>query len=529
MLMIKTKVLFNDEARAKLLKGVSVIADAVTSTLGARGRNVAIARGTLHKEEIFIYDRTVIHDGVTVAKSIELDDETENMGVSLMKQAAQKQVDTVGDGTTVTILLASEIIKQSDRLIASGINPMMLRSGLESGCRKIVKALSDQAKPITTLEEKIQVATISAEERDLGEVIAHTIEKIGLEGIVTVEQSKSDETYVTHQVGMQIDRGYMSPYFVTDPEDMSATVENTKVLVTDIPLDDPANLVPLLQRMVKENKVITVIAPSFTDPVLALFISNRQSGQLFPLLVPAPMAGVKQHEYLSDIALLVGAKLVSSVTGDAIDQVEVADLGNAKRITATKDATLIVGGAGAQGKVKERIDSLRRQIPKTEGEYDRVKLQERLAKLQNGVAVLHVGGQTEIEMKERKERAEDAVHALEAAISNGIVPGGETIFDKVLSVLDDNNQGEGILKRALLAPFNKLLSNAGLDAGKYRTLLEYSEVKNAGVDVTDSQIKDMIECGIIDPVLVPQNAVKNAVSVAVQIITTGTVIVPITK
>ncbi len=506
---------FNQTAQEKLVRGIDILHDAVSSTLGPQGQNVMIDNG---------YEVVVIHDGVKVARAIELEDAEENAGVRVLRQAANKQVQEVGDGTTAVVILGAAIIKECLKITATGVNPMSLRRGLEEGSEMLLKQLDTIAIPVKTLAQKIQVATVSAEDKRLGKIIGETVEKMGVDGVITVEESKGADTYVEYQEGMQFDGGYISPYFVTNPDRMEATSEDCFILITDQAIVNWPDLLPLLERVLKITKNLVVIAPDVTDSALASFIVNKVQGNLNVVCVKAPLFGEKQKEFLQDIAIMTGGTLISEATGQHFDTIEIKQLGRAARVTAVKDATMIVGGQGSKEEIKDRINAIQSQLDRAEGsDFEQVKLKERIAKLSGGVAVLKVGGETEVEMKERFERADDAVHATQAAVSEGIVPGGETAYfqaRKILNGTDEKDLGYNILYKALERPFHILLKNAGMDAARFDTSLKGNE----GVDVIDGQVKDMIKSGIIDPVRIPKSAIKNAVSVAIQIMTTNVLI-----
>lgn len=513
---MSNNILIGNEAKLKLLKGVETLYEAVSTTLGPRGRNVAIDYEFEHK---------VIHDGVTVARSIQPKDKTEFLGVKIVAEAAKKQVDVVGDGTTVVIILARNLITEAQKIIATGVNPMSLRKVLEEDAQKAIKYLDTLSTPVDTLQKAIHIATISAEDPSLGKMIAETIWKTGTEGVVTVEESKGSDTYVEHQEGLQLDRGYASPYFITDPFRMDSTIENGYVLVTDQPLSDFTELVPFFDtEFLPHSKFITIIAPDFTGDVLPSLILNKQQGKFMALCVRVSMSGDNRSSVLNDIAALTGATLISKDTGLSIRDLKFSHLGKADRVVATKDATVISGGQGDKKVIDERIASIRTQLDdETIGDYDKSKLRERLAKLQGGVAVIKVGGHTEVEMKERKERAIDAVEATKAAMTAGIVPGGEVIYLKLRDQVDSL-----LFKKALESPFYKLIENAGIPLDSIFTDKNWGK-NNYGVDVIDGKVKDLLKSGIIDPVLVAKNAIQNAVSVAVSVITTDISITPEVK
>lgn len=517
------KIAYGKTAKEKLLSGAQVLADAVGSTLGPKGQNVLIDRG---------YDVIVVHDGVTVAQSIDLKDPEENAGVKVLRQAANKQVDEVGDGTTVVTILGNEIFKAIYRQTTAGVSAMQLRREIEDAAKRVVNEIDKIAKPVKTREQVIQVATISSADTQLGELIGDIVHKVGSDGVITVDESKGNDTYIEHQPGMQFDAGYASQYFITDPKRMEATVENAHVFVTDQTItsifelknfiesiSDPTN--PAQNPPIIRNLVF--IAPEFGEQVLGALAANKLNGILNVSAIKLGGTAPAQKEFLQDICILTGAKLVSKETGTLLTEATKDILGLADRITSTKDATLIVGGKGDPAIVSERVTSLKAQLARAEGtQFEIEKLRERIAKLTGGVAVVKVGGPTEVDMKERKERAIDAVAATQAAVEQGIVAGGETVYLRARKVLGTSG-GEGIVKEALLTPFQKLLTNADIDPGEALAELKltHNDAKEYGVDVMDGTIKNLIEAGILDPVKVSKCAIRNGVSVGIQLATSG--------
>lgn len=519
---IKTKILEGHEARLALQKGINKMADAVGSTLSPRGQNVGIAKQVPSGE---IYERIILHDGVSVARAIELENEFENFGAQILKQAAQKQVDAVGDGTTVVMILAQAIINECMSLIGSGINPMSLRQGLEEAKKKLIQELETLATPIRGIKDMRYIASISAQDKELGHLIADTLDKVGKDGVITVEESKGPETVMELQEGMQIDKGYAHPWLVTNPERMEAVLENAYFLITDLPITTLAPLAKFFESFVKQSKMLVVISPDISGEALPLFIQNKLEGKLMTLCIQAPSFGEDQKAILQDIAILTGGKYISSDAGYKLEDITPDDLGFAEYITSTKDETIIVGGRGEKEEIKRRAESLRTQLLSLDSEFEEERLRARLGKLTNGVAVIRVGGQTEIEMKERRERVIDAVAATRAAMIKGIVPGGEVVYLHIRKILDKTILTDKILYEALYAPFKKLLTNADLSEVEIALSLQ-GKTKNYGVDVTDGKTKDMIRAQIVDPVLVGINAIENSISVAIQLITTNTLIVP---
>lgn len=524
--MVKSKIISGDEAREKLVKGVDMVADVVGSSLGPKGMNTAIAKFIPNTGEI--YQRIVVHDGVTIANSIDLEDEFENMGAQLVKQAAQKQVDVVGDGTTVVTILGQAIIHECLPIIAAGTNPMSLREGLEQGVEQLTSELEKLATPLNGIEDMEYVASISAEDKELGKLVAETLDKVGKDGVVTVEESKGPFTTVEYQEGMQLDKGFLHPWFVTNPNRMEAVLENAYFLITDLPITNFAPFAKFFEQFVKQSKMLVVISPDISGEALPLFIQNKMEGKLFSLCIQAPSFGEDQKNILQDIAVLTGAKYLSGDAGYKLEDITVEDLGFAEYISATKDTTVIVGGKGTQDQIDQRVESIKTQLEETDGEFDKERMKARIGKLTSGVAVIRVGGQTEVEMKERRERVIDAVAATKAAMDKGIVAGGEIIYLHIRKKLQEYlyvSITDKILYKALYAPFLKLITNAGLSEVDAALALMDKDEK-WGIDVMDGQAKDMVEARIVDPVLVSINALKNALSVAVQILTTKNSIIP---
>lgn len=510
------KVSSGQEAKEKLLIGAQKLTDAVSSTLGPKGQNVLIDRG---------YDVIVVHDGVTVAQNMELPDAQEQAGLRILRQAANRQVEIVGDGTTVTTILGNELFKSIYKQTTAGVSAMKLRSEVEQASEVVIKELEKIAKPIKTREQIVQIATISAEDQELGALIGETVHKIGIDGVITVEESKGNDTYIEHQDGMLFDTGYASQYFITDAKRMEATVEEARVFVTDQAINNIFEIKTFIESLGNPPDIRTIvfIAKEFGEQVLGTLALNKQNGILNATAIKLGSDTPAQKEFLEDICVLTGATLISKDKGILLADATAAQLGYAKRITSTKDATLIVGGGGSKEVISERVEALKAQFDRHEGtNFEVEKLRERIAKLTTGVAVVKVGGHTEVEMKERKERAIDAVAATQAAVEQGIVAGGETAYLRIRRVLG-NSGGEGILKEALLKPFKKLLENADIDAGEIISELKYKydDAKDFGMDVNDGKIKNLIEAGIIDPVKIPKSAIRNAVSVGIQLATTG--------
>lgn len=512
------ELLFVEDVRAKFTNGIRKAARTVGSTLGPRGTLVGIDLG---------YETWSIHDGVNVFRQIKLADKAEDYAVRVLREAANKQVDAVGDGTTQVTILAAAIYLEAQKLIATGVNPMGLRRDMEEAVQALGVDIAKIKRDIKTKEEKIQVATISCEEDALGDMIGALLHKLGLDAIITTETSNSDATYIEMQEGMQFDKGWASPYFITNPKRSEATVEKAAILLTDKTMYDIQDFVPMIEKLDKAAiRNLVFIAPEISGTFLHSMIQTKLSGGAQIIAIQAPYSGQRQKDFLEDLAVLTGATVISEDTGLQFPQIEPAHFGHAERVTATHDATLIVGGAGEEKQITQRIEQLREELTRQEGtEFEQEKLRERIGKLSQGVAVVYVGGQTDSEMKERKERAIDAIAATQAAIRGGIVAGGETVYLLLAERLALSTPGATIIKHALLAPFTKLLENAGLNPGRFID----SITEDAGVDVTTGELVDMFQKGIIDPAEVAENALKNALSVALQLMMTETLILPIDK
>ncbi|MCL5411271.1 MAG: chaperonin GroEL [Patescibacteria group bacterium] len=511
------QVIYSDEARVKLKTGVDKLANAVATTLGPKGRNVALDKKWGAPN--------VVHDGVTVAKEIELEDPFENMGAQLVKEASSKTNDVAGDGTTTATVLAQAIVNEGLRYITAGVNPMVLRGGIDKGVEAVVEELKKMAKKVKTKEEKAQVATISAADAQIGNMIAEAMEKIGDNGVITVEESKGLEMYVDYKEGMEFDKGYVSPYFVTNSEKMEASIEDPYILITDKKISAIADLLPLLEKLVQVSKNLVIIADEVEGEALATLVLNKIRGTFTVLAVKAPGFGDRRKEMLQDIAILTGANVISEETGRKLESATVEDLGRADRVTSDKDNTVIVGGKGTKKDIEARIHQIKVQIEKTTSDFDREKLQERLAKLAGGVAVINVGAATEIELKEKKERVNDAVQATKAAVEEGIVPGGgvalvrsRAVLEK-LNLTDEEKDAVTILKNALAQPLRKIAANAGADAGWVVKEVEKA-TGDMGYNVTTNKFESMVAAGVIDPVKVTRSALQNAASVATMILTT---------
>jgi len=527
------KVIYGADARNKLLSGVNQLADAVVTTLGPKGRNVALDKKWGAPN--------VIHDGVSVAKEIELPDPFENMGAQLVKEAASKTADIAGDGTTTATVLARSIVAEGLKMISAGANPMVMRRGLAKASDTIVEELKGLSKKIT-LNDAASVATISAADGDLGNLIAAALKKVGgKDGVVTVEEGKSLETFVDHKEGMQFDKGFASQYFATDTDKMVAEIESPYILITDKKVSAIADLLPFLEKFVKVSKNLVIIADDVDGEALATLVVNKLRGTFNVLVVKAPGFGDRRKEMLQDIAILTGGTVISEELGKKLDTVEVEDCGRADKVKADKENTSIIGGKGDKKAIEARVLQIKRQIEESTSEFDREKLQERLAKLSGGVAVINVGAASEVELKDKKERVIDAVAATKAALEEGIVPGGAVALlnisqhmnTKTLEkqeVSKDEIIGYEIVKKAIEEPFKMLMKNAGLNAGELIAKARTVSAKGFGFDVLKTESVataepiDMIKAGIIDPLKVVRSAVQNAVSVATMILTTEALI-----
>lgn len=515
-----SQVAFRDDAKDKLMAGVDLVCDVTSTTLGPRGNNVAIDKG---------YAITVLHDGVSAATSVKPKDPYTALGAKIVQEAAKKQRDAVGDGTTAVMVLTQSILKEAHKSAAAGVNTMSMRREIEEAAKKVVAEIENHSQPVKTLEQKIQVSTISAEDHDLGRLIAETVHKVGDQGIITVEESKAAETVVEVQEGMQIDKGYAHRLMMTEPERELAILEDAHILITDIPLMNMAEIASFLNEKVVPQKInkVLFISPEIGGDFLGVLIQSKMEGRFLGVAVRAPGVGSHQLDMLQDICALTGAKFISKDAGMNFEELDHTVLGHANKITVSKTTTIITEGAGLKEDVTRRIAAIKKQGEDPGlSEWDKQKLRERYGKLTNGIAVVKVGGETEVEMNERKERAIDAVAATQAAVHYGIVPGGEIVYLNAAKVIENETTlGAKILYNALHRPFAKLLENGGFNSGE--KLAEWKMQKPGyGFDVTDGTFKDMAKNGIIDPTLVPTSAIKTAVSVAIQILTTGAAIVP---
>ncbi len=514
---------YNASARNALKKGVDRLANAVKVTLGPRGRNVLLQKS--------FGAPTVTKDGVTVAKEIELRDHIENMGAQMVKEVASKTSDVAGDGTTTATVLAQSIFHQGLRNVAAGSNSMEIKRGLDQASRKVVEYLRDVSKELPGREEISQVGAISANnDREIGDLIADAMDKVGKDGVITVEEAKTLETSLELVEGMQFDRGYLSPYFVTNPDSMEAVLEEAYILIHDKKISGMKDLLPILEKISQMGKALLIIAEDVEGEALATLVVNKLRGTLKTAAVKAPGFGDRRKAMLEDIATLTGGTVVSEERGFKLENTTVEYLGQAKRITITKDDTTLVEGAGKKEDIKGRINQLKAQIEDTTSDYDREKLQERLAKLSGGVAVLNVGAATEVEMKEKKARVEDALHATRAAVEEGIIPGGGVTYLRAVKVLDDfelegdQQIGVTILRRALEEPVRQIAVNAGHEASIVVQKILESENTNFGFDAQEEEFCDLVKAGIIDPTKVARIALENAVSVAGLLLTTECVV-----
>lgn len=510
---------FGSEAREKMLQGVDILANAVKVTLGPKGRFVVM-------EKSFGAPRTT-KDGVSVAKEIELEDKFQNLGAQLLREVASKTNDVAGDGTTTATVLAQAIVREGMKSVSSGRNPMDLKRGIDKAVTEVVANLSASAKKVSDSSEIAQVGTISANgEESIGKMIADAMSKVGNEGVITVEEAKSAETELDVVEGMQFDRGYLSPYFVTNPDKMEAQLENPLILIFEKKLSSLQPMLPILEAVVQGGRPLLIIAEDVEGEALATLVVNKLRGGLKVVAVKAPGFGDRRKAMLEDIAILTGGQVVSEDLGIKLENVSLEMLGTAKKVTIRKDDTTIVDGAGEKSDIEARVAQIKRQIEETSSDYDREKLQERLAKLAGGVAVIRVGGMTEVEVKERKDRVDDALNATRAAVEEGIVPGGGTALlrasqnIKVVGINDDENAGIAIVKKALQAPIRQIVENAGVEGSIVVGKILENNSSSYGFNAQTEEYVDMVATGIIDPVKVVRTALQDAASVASLIITT---------
>jgi chaperonin GroEL len=520
-------IAYDEEARAHLKKGIDALADAVSTTLGPKGRNVALDKK--------FGAPTVTHDGVTVARDIELEDPFENMGAQLLKEAATKTEDVAGDGTTTATVLAQAIITEGLKNVAAGANPMQMKVGIDAAEKALSAAVKSLAVPVAGHDEIAQVASISAADKAIGDLIADVFDKTGKDGVITVEESKTMAFETDFVEGMQFDRGYISPYFVTDTTRMEAALDEPFLLITDKKISAIADIVPALEKVLQTGrKEMVIIAEDVDGEALATLVVNKLRGIINVLAVKAPGFGDRRKEMLRDIAILTGGQVISEEVGRKLDSVELSDLGRARRAVSSKDNTTIIEGKGDQASIDGRMKQIKAQIEETTSDYDREKLQERLAKLAGGVAIIKVGAGTETELKEKKHRVEDALAATRSALEEGIVPGGGVALLNVQKALDeiklegDAGTGVNIVRKALEVPLRKLAENAGLDGNvvleNVRRLQAESKSNTLGFNVMSGEYVDMIKAGIIDPAKVTRSAIENAASIGSMVLTTEAMI-----
>lgn len=515
------QILFNEEARRALGKGVDALADAVKVTLGPKGRNVVLDKK--------FGAPTITNDGVTIARDIELEDPFENMGAQLVREVATKTNDIAGDGTTTATLLAQAMIHEGMRNVAAGANPMVLKKGIETAVKTLVEEIKSVSKSVNSKSEIAQVATISSADAEIGNYIADAMEKVGKEGVITVEESKGMETSLSVVEGMQFDRGYISPYMVTDTDKMEAIMNDPYILITDKKISSINEILPILEQVVKMGKELVVIAEDLDGEALATIVVNKLRGTFKALAVKAPGFGDRRKAMLDDIAILTGGQVISEEVGRKLDSVTIEDLGRARQVHSSKENTTIVDGMGDKEAIAARVEMIKKQIADTTSDFDKEKLQERLAKLSGGVAVIEIGAATEVEMKDKKYRVEDALNATRAAVEEGIVAGGGTTFVDILPALDkleaegDVKTGINIVRRAIEEPVRQIANNAGLEGS-----VVVAEVKKAGVgigyDAANDKYVNMIEAGIVDPAKVTRSALQNAASIAAMVLTTETLV-----
>ncbi|MCC7107248.1 MAG: chaperonin GroEL [Chloroflexi bacterium] len=516
---------YNEESRRALKRGIDALADAVKITLGPKGRNVVLDKK--------FGPPTITNDGVTIAKEIELEDPFENMGAQLLKEAATKTNDVAGDGTTTATVLAQAIVNEGFRNVTAGANPLQVKRGVEKGVQMVVDELKSQSKTIQSKTEIAQVAAISAADQDIGTLIAEVMDKVGKDGVITVEESKTLKFETDYVEGMQFDRGYISAYFITDPQRMEAVLEEPYILITDKKVSAIADILPVLERFLQVSKNLLIISEDVDGEALGTLVVNKLRGTINVLAVKAPGFGDRRKAMLEDIAILTGGQVLTEEAGRKLDSATVQDLGRARRVTSNKDETTIIEGRGSEERIKGRIQQIRAQIQETTSDFDREKLQERLAKLAGGVAIIKVGAATEVELKEKTHRVEDALQATRAAVEEGIVPGGGSAYIKALPRLErelkewkgsnDEATGINILRRALEEPLRRIAANAGQEGS-----VIVNEVKTRstgeGWDAAKNEYANMIERGIIDPLKVTRSALENAASIATMILTTETLI-----
>ena len=515
------EILFNEEARRALGRGVDQLANAVKVTLGPKGRNVVLDKK--------FGAPTITNDGVTIARDIELPDPFENMGAQLVKEVATKTNDVAGDGTTTATVLAQAMIQEGMRNVAAGANPMILKKGIEMAVGALVEEVKKRAIKVSGKSDIAQVASVSAADEEIGGLIAEAMEKVGKDGVITVEESKGLQTGLNIVEGMQFDRGYISPYMVTDPDRMEAVIDNPLILITDRKITAIADMLPTLEKVVKVGKELLIIAEDVGGEALATLVVNRLRGTFKAVAVKAPGFGDRRKAMLEDIAILTGGTVITEDMGRKLDSVELEDLGTARQVRISKDETVIIDGVGDKAVIAQRVAQIRAQVEETTSEFDKEKLQERLAKLSGGVAVIEVGAATEVEMKDKKLRIEDALNATRAAVEEGIVAGGGTTFIDIIPVLDtleatgDVQTGINLVKRAVEEPVRQIAYNAGLEGSVVVEKVKNTEV-GVGFNALTEEYVDMVKAGIVDPAKVTRSALQNAASIASLVLTTETIV-----
>ena len=515
------EILFNEEARSALGRGVDQLANAVKVTLGPKGRNVVLDKK--------FGSPTITNDGVTIARDIELPDPFENMGAQLVKEVATKTNDVAGDGTTTATVLAQAMIQEGMRNVAAGANPMILKKGIETAVKTLVEEIKKRSIKVSGKSEIAQVASVSAADEEIGGLIAEAMEKVGNDGVITVEESKGLQTALNVVEGMQFDRGYISPYMVTDPDRMEAVMDNPYILITDRKISAIADMLPTLEKVVKVGKELLIIAEDVEGEALATLVVNRLRGTFKAVAVKAPGFGDRRKAMLEDIAILTGGTVITEDMGRKLDSVELTDLGTARQVRITKDETTIIDGVGDKDVIAKRVSQIRAQVEETTSEFDREKLQERLAKLSGGVAVIEVGAATEVEMKDKKLRIEDALNATRAAVEEGIVAGGGTTFIDIIPALNtleatgDVQTGINLVKRAVEEPLRQIAYNAGLEGSVVVEKVKNTEA-GVGFNALTEEYIDMVKAGIVDPAKVTRSALQNAASIASLVLTTETIV-----
>lgn len=515
------EILFNEEARRALGRGVDQLANAVKVTLGPKGRNVVLDKK--------FGSPTITNDGVTIARDIELPDPFENMGAQLVKEVATKTNDVAGDGTTTATVLAQAMIQEGMRNVAAGANPMILKKGIETAVKTLVEEIKKRSIKVSGKAEIAQVASVSAADEEIGGLIAEAMEKVGNDGVITVEESKGLQTALNVVEGMQFDRGYISPYMVTDPDRMEAVMDNPYILITDRKISAIADMLPTLEKVVKVGKELLIIAEDVEGEALATLVVNRLRGTFKAVAVKAPGFGDRRKAMLEDIAILTGGTVITEDMGRKLDSVELEDLGTARQVRITKDETTIIDGAGDKDVIAKRVNQIRAQVEETSSDFDREKLQERLAKLSGGVAVIEVGAATEVEMKDKKLRIEDALNATRAAVEEGIVAGGGTTFIDIIPALNtleatgDVQTGINLVKRAVEEPLRQIAYNAGLEGSVVVEKVKNTEA-GVGFNALTEEYIDMVKAGIVDPAKVTRSALQNAASIASLVLTTETIV-----